>query len=85
MIKYNIILETAKEMHNLAITRRNQIRDRVNIVAAFGFTVISFLVLSVVDRIDILQGNLSRCVLCLLPYFLDCINYSISWPLVLKL
>lgn len=45
-------------MHNLAITRRNQIRDRVNIVAAFEFTVISSLVLSVFDRIDLLQGTL---------------------------
>lgn len=61
MKKIEVIYNYAKESYELSLKRRDNIRSRTNLVAAFGFSIISLLLTSVLSSFSANIFNENKC------------------------
>ncbi len=60
MTKYELILQEIKFGYNLALARRDSIRNRINVVAAFGFATMTFLASSIFEKLNANSALLNK-------------------------
>ncbi|MFW6017090.1 MAG: hypothetical protein ACOCRK_11680 [bacterium] len=53
MNKFSLMHEYCKDIYYLAVERRTQIRNRINIIAGFGFSIIVFISTKILEKFEI--------------------------------
>jgi len=84
MTKYELIFKTIKDSYNLALTRRENIRNRINIFASFGFGIITLFIASIFEKLNansalLTEENIYLCCLEAVAFIAFVVTYVFSF------
>lgn len=79
MNKFDIIHDYCKDMYYLAVERRTQIRNRINIIAGFGLSIVIFVLTKLFEKFDVFNEISTFQLLIIIVFVLSFLTFIVIY------